>query len=627
MLENPFLYSLAMTLVHFLWQGLLVACIVKFLYIFISNKNSQVRYALATLAMLVNLLLPIATFALIYQTDFTLLSQNKEATSTIVTGISRVATTEFSENLAEYFPYIALLWLITVAYLSLKLLYDIRYVSRLTKTGITAATTTLNKRFIALAKQLKLPVMPKLLISVKAEIPMAIGWLKPVVLLPASMLSGLTPAQLEMLLLHELAHIKRYDYLVNFMQTLVEILLFFHPAVHWVSTQMRNEREYCSDDIAVHHCRQPIAYARALTETAALCQKHAHSIPQMALAASGGDLKQRVIRLVDSHCTSNNDVSKWFAGLFIIISLLAITSKQALTLATFENSFSYLPFTTSTTEVTNSVTNNTQQSITNSSLADHLLQQESSFSLATNKNNTVNLTATKQYKNPVTTAEVEAMVILPTVKNALSRASLTVNESTNNTVLQTITTHNNINAAEDSREATKPITREPLNKVSRQSKNATQHKQTFVEKSLKPAPQASMFTQYQSPKNPYAQQIAALAASTSTNDANETTNAYATNTTAKAQDHKKNAQLITSYPPKYPSIAKRNKVELEILVHFTIDTHGFVRNIEFDQQGKANYFKRAIRNAMKKWRFEPATINGEAVESQMSKIFSFSLED
>ena len=72
-------------------------------------------------------------------------------------------------------------------------------------------------------------------------------------------------------------------------------------------------------------------------------------------------------------------------------------------------------------------------------------------------------------------------------------------------------------------------------------------------------------------------------------------------------------------------------MELEVLVHFTIDTHGFVRNIEFDQQGKGkgkvNYFKRAIRNAMKKWRFAPATINGKAVESQMSKIFSFSLEN
>jgi len=79
-----------------------------------------------------------------------------------------------------------------------------------------------------LVKQIHLTITPKLLISLKVDVPMAIGWLKPVVLLPANMITGLNSAQLEMLILHELAHIRRHDYLVNFLQTLVEILLFFH---------------------------------------------------------------------------------------------------------------------------------------------------------------------------------------------------------------------------------------------------------------------------------------------------------------------------------------------------------------------------------------------------------------
>ncbi len=619
MLENPFLYSIAMTLVHFLWQGLLVACVLKLFYLFISNKNSQLRYGLAAVAMLANLLLPIATFALIYQTDFALLSQNKESISTIVTSITRVSSAEFSENIAEYFPYIAILWLLVVSYLSLKLLYDIRYVSHLTKKGVYAPQDQLNKRFNELALQLKLIVMPRLLISAKAEIPMAVGWLKPVVLLPASMLSGLTPAQLEMLLLHELAHIKRHDYLVNFMQTLVEILLFFHPAVHWVSTQMRNEREYCSDDIAVQHCCQPVAYARALTETAALCQKHNHSIPQMALAASGGDLKQRVIRLVDSHCTANNDMSKWFAGLFIITSLLAISSKELLSVSTFERSFSYLPFYTSNTDTSTSLPSLQQtQNLTKSSIAKHLLNNEiqqvttpftpKTTKIATSSANKINAIATQ--KSTTKPSENNTLVAFSRSQTSNDKKS----SKMNNNSKQLANKNNNYQILPSPTGMHKPVVTTPKNQS------------LGNKKQLKPALQTHVLTQYKSPKNTYAQEIAALANEQPyKTDSAKLLSEKSTYAPTQLND-KKAALLIASYPPKYPSIAKRNKVELEVLVHFTIDTHGFVRNIEFEQSGKVNYFKRAIRNAMKKWRFEPATINGNAVESQMSKIFSFSLE-
>ena len=96
--------------------------------------------------------------------------------------------------------------------------------------------------------------------------PTVIGWLKPVVLLPASALAGLTPRQLEAILAHELAHIRRHDYLVNLLQTLVETLLFYHPAVWWLSRRIRVERENCCDDLAVSLCGDPVAYAAALAD-------------------------------------------------------------------------------------------------------------------------------------------------------------------------------------------------------------------------------------------------------------------------------------------------------------------------------------------------------------------------
>src|SRR5205085_6589248 len=102
--------------------------------------------------------------------------------------------------------------------------------------------------------------------SALVEVPTAIGFMKPVILLPASTLTGLAPAQIEAILAHELAHIRRHDYFVNLLQSVIETLLFYHPAVWWVSRRVREERELCCDDLAVRASGDAIAYARALSE-------------------------------------------------------------------------------------------------------------------------------------------------------------------------------------------------------------------------------------------------------------------------------------------------------------------------------------------------------------------------
>ena len=86
-----------------------------------------------------------------------------------------------------------------------------------------------------------------------------------VILLPISTLSGLSREQIEMILAHELAHIRRHDFFVNLLQATVETLLFYHPAAWWISRRIRVEREHCCDDIAVDVCGNPLQYARALT--------------------------------------------------------------------------------------------------------------------------------------------------------------------------------------------------------------------------------------------------------------------------------------------------------------------------------------------------------------------------
>ena len=119
---------------------------------------------------------------------------------------------------------------------------------------------------VRLSRRLHIATPVKLLESTLVDVPTVIGWLKPVMLLPASALAGLAPAQLEAIFAHELAHVRRHDYLVNLLQTVVETLLFYHPAVWWLSARIRAERENCCDDLAVALCGDPVAYARALAD-------------------------------------------------------------------------------------------------------------------------------------------------------------------------------------------------------------------------------------------------------------------------------------------------------------------------------------------------------------------------
>jgi TonB family protein len=130
-------------------------------------------------------------------------------------------------------------------------------------------------------------------LSAVADCPSVVGWIEPVVLLPAATILGLTPQQLEAVLAHELAHILRYDYLVNMLQTVVETLLFYHPAVWWASARIRQERELCCDDLAVESCGDALCYARALTRL----ERLRAAAPRLALSSAGGPLLYRIQRL------------------------------------------------------------------------------------------------------------------------------------------------------------------------------------------------------------------------------------------------------------------------------------------------------------------------------------------
>jgi bla regulator protein blaR1 len=140
------------------------------------------------------------------------------------------------------------------------------------------------------------------------DVPSVIGWMRPVIVVPASTFAGLSPEQFDAILAHELAHIRRHDYFVNALQSVLEVLLFYHPAVWWVSHQVRLEREHCCDDIAVEVCGDRVAYANALA-----CLEERRATAAFAMGATGGHLLTRVRRLIRRTPAAPNRRSAWAA--------------------------------------------------------------------------------------------------------------------------------------------------------------------------------------------------------------------------------------------------------------------------------------------------------------------------
>jgi len=616
-LNSPLIYSIALTLIHFLWQGVLIALALKTVLIFTSNKKSQLRYAFSSAAMVLNLILPIITFFIIYKPGYLQLTQKLSHGS--ITGFQFTQSTskqsEWYANLVEYLPYLTIVWLCVISVLSLKLLIELYSVNQLPKHNTLAPDNGLLDRFKALSHQVGVQKVPRLLLSLNATVPMAIGWIKPIVLIPVGMLTGLTPAQLDMLLLHELAHIRRYDYIVNFVQSIVEIILFFHPCVLWVSNQMRNEREYCSDDIAVKHCGNPIAYAHTLADTASLCNKHRkHSIPKMAMAASGGDLTQRVLRLVNEHhCASSNLASKWMASLTILSILLLVSSQQIILLLETElHSANY----TTRIEIFNSPALTTNDKVFKSAI-DQSIKNTPQEQFIDNSVIQIPVTNTNSHDTTATNLKTKILAITEPHKTA-SILEKKIEKIPKTTV-------SDIEAKLDS---LKTSTIQSFTKTKNKSIADLAFEQT----------DSTLITS--SLSNPYAKQLTELTREPNLNEKRVPATKIAINNIVKLSNKEKpmqsssqvetliarTAELIYSVPPRYPPTAKRKGIELEVMINFTIDSDGRVKDIIFPTlKHQINYFKASIRSAVRKWRFIPAQSNNQAIDSKMSKIFSFSL--
>jgi uncharacterized protein (TIGR03435 family) len=303
--SQPWVERLGWTLVHFLWQGLSIAILYAAARRGVARTSSpHVRYLLACAALTAMMAAPLVTWGLMRPSDASpdaayRIRSTPPAAST--TGIATTTTLPASVRStvsgvqpARFLLWVVMLWLAGAVVFWVRLAGGWVVAARLRSVLVRRAPPEWQEILGKLGARIGLSRPVRLLVSALVQVPTVVGWLRPVVLVPVGALGGLPVEHLEALLLHELAHIRRCDHLVNILQSVAEALLFYHPAVWWVSGHIRAERELCCDDVAVSVSGDALTYARALAQLESYRPAHLSA----AVAANGGSLSDRIARLL-----------------------------------------------------------------------------------------------------------------------------------------------------------------------------------------------------------------------------------------------------------------------------------------------------------------------------------------
>ncbi|MBC3541428.1 M56 family metallopeptidase [Rufibacter sediminis] len=329
-LPSPLVQALCWTLVHSLWQGLLLAMAAGLVVQLTRKASPALRYNLLASLLGVFLVSSGLTFWLALGTS--------SATTPAITGSSEIVRVPtwtdippvllssgsslswpaaFAQFCTTHASGIVLVWFLVFAYKSLRLAGGMHYVNRLRKEQVSPVPSFWLTRLAELCERLQVRVPVSLLESGLVNVPVAIGFLKPLVLVPTGMLAQLPPDQIEAILLHELAHIRRRDYLVNLLQTVAEVLYFFNPGVLWLSGYLRQEREHCCDDMAIQALQSKTNFLQALVTFEEFNLRHVRLVT--GFADKRTSLTDRVNRIISQDNVPLQRTEKLFTGICLLL--------------------------------------------------------------------------------------------------------------------------------------------------------------------------------------------------------------------------------------------------------------------------------------------------------------------
>ncbi|HUI40354.1 MAG TPA: M56 family metallopeptidase [Terriglobia bacterium] len=319
---------LCWALLHFLWQGLALALLLAAALAVV--RRAAVRYALGVATMVLMVAAPVATFLVLRHPASRGGARNAWVEAAAVRPAAARASAHSSEpgaaqrSKSPALPaasdvWLLEFWLAGVVVLSVRAFGGFCLLERMRRRETSPVGAELEAMGRALERHLGLGRALRYCQCRHLDAPAVIGWLRPVVLLPVTALTGLAPEQLRAVMAHELAHIRRHDAFVNLFQTGAETLLFYHPAVWWVSARVRAERENCCDDVAVSVCGGIPEYARAL-----MLMEEWRRAPRLAMAANRSPLHARVLRLLGLESRRTGARSMGFAAASLCLGLVLL---------------------------------------------------------------------------------------------------------------------------------------------------------------------------------------------------------------------------------------------------------------------------------------------------------------
>ena len=326
-ISEKLVYALGWTVLHSLWQAMVIALILGIVLVATQRHSARLRYRLSNLGLLMVMGWSIYTFFEKYWsvTDSTnnVLFQEAGVAEASSTATALQLFGGFYQYFEQHLPLIVTLWLIGVGLFTIRVLGGLAYVRHLKYHRTAVLSDYWKQKLAELTQKLDLKRPVQLLESALIKTPVVIGWIKPVVLLPIGAVNHLRPEEVEAILAHELAHIYRNDYLLNILQSIVEVIFYFNPAVWWISANVRTERENCCDDIAVELCGNSITYAKALVSL----QEMSLVSPAMAmsLARNKNQLLNRVKRVLKQPQNKSNIMEKFTATCLLLMAVLVLS--------------------------------------------------------------------------------------------------------------------------------------------------------------------------------------------------------------------------------------------------------------------------------------------------------------
>jgi bla regulator protein blaR1 len=335
--------AIGWTIFHSLWQGVLISVLLGVVLLISGKKSAILRYNFSMAALIVTFLLSTATFIQVYDSSYKdTYTSNRSISSSIFTDplssqYDNVIKTDSDRDVigalenyfAQHLNFIVTVWLAGFIIFSIRFGGGLIYVQKLRSSGTNAINDDYwFARLKELSESLQLKQLIKIYESVRVKTPITIGYLKPIILIPVGMLSGLPQDQAEAIILHELAHIKRFDFLLNLLQTVIETIFFYHPAVWWISSVIKSERENCCDDLTLKLCSGSLVYFKALYNLQQICSEE----KEIVLAAIGK--KNQLFRRINRMNSNNKNVqygAKFtvFAVMLVLFAAASIYSTSA----------------------------------------------------------------------------------------------------------------------------------------------------------------------------------------------------------------------------------------------------------------------------------------------------------